>query len=102
MSTKPDHKRKRRPRRERFEEFKQQAARLVIEEGRAGHWLRRRVDLVPTCPPTARLGHEHETPDKLAEDARMPASGELRTTHDARHTSALTTTHHAPRTSHLT
>jgi transposase len=49
MSTMADDRPKRRPRRKFSEEFKQQAARLVLDEGKALAAVARELDLVPTA-----------------------------------------------------
>lgn len=49
MSTMPDPSKKRRARRSFPEEFKQQAARLVLDEGKSMAAVARELDLVPTA-----------------------------------------------------
>ena len=49
MSTMASDTRRRRPRRTFSEEFKQQAARLVIDEGKSMAAVARELDLVPTA-----------------------------------------------------
>jgi transposase len=49
MSTMPDASKKRRSRRSFPEEFKQQAARLVLDEGKSMAAVARELDLVPTA-----------------------------------------------------